>query len=131
MKTTYYRVACTREHEMSGAGLGYEEIYGDGPRFFWDRADALVRCDVLNCTNSEDLTGCYSVEVGRVYADGSWDDDGNTHARAQLGMGADAVTAYRCLGCGLVVDMAEGDELPRGDERCSHEFEPLAEGTRP
>ncbi len=30
---------------------------------------------------------------------------------------------YRCLSCGRVVEIEEGDTLPRDTERCSHEFE--------
>ena len=32
---------------------------------------------------------------------------------------------YACLGCGLTVTIAEGDEFPRDDEKCQHEFEPI------
>ena len=30
---------------------------------------------------------------------------------------------YHCLACGRTVEMAYGDEFPRDDERCSHQWE--------
>lgn len=41
---------------------------------------------------------------------------------------------YHCMNCGMIVDIADGDELPRDDEHCSHEFEkpaPAAAGELP
>jgi len=80
----YYRVVCDREAEMAGAGLGHEEIYGDGPRFFWNLHSARERCSDLNRFGSDDLRDTYSVEAGGVYSDGSWDDSDNSYAREQL-----------------------------------------------
>ena len=34
---------------------------------------------------------------------------------------------HHCLSCGMTVEMADGDEFPRDDERCSHQFEPSVE----
>ena len=38
---------------------------------------------------------------------------------------------YRCLGCGRTVERAEGEKLPEGDERCSHEWEPVEDDGDP
>jgi hypothetical protein len=78
---TYYKVTCSRAHEMAGAGLGYEEIYGDD-RYFWDEAAAAKHAEYLS--GSGDLQDAYSIEERRVYADGSFDDDGDDYAWGQL-----------------------------------------------
>lgn len=33
------------------------------------------------------------------------------------------MSLYRCLNCGQQVYREPGESMPRGDERCSHEFE--------
>lgn len=41
------------------------------------------------------------------------------------------MSEYYCLSCGFICEREDGEELPRGDERCSHEFEltdPQSEG---
>jgi hypothetical protein len=82
---TYYKVTCAEEHDMAGAGLGYEEIYGDGPRFFWDQKQAKQRAVELNAqTASDNGAGTYTVQARHAYDDGSWDDLGNLCARVQL-----------------------------------------------
>lgn len=30
---------------------------------------------------------------------------------------------YKCLSCGRIIERDEGEELPPGDEHCSHEWE--------
>jgi hypothetical protein len=89
MARTYYRVVTSRAFEMAGAGLGYDETYGDSPRFFWDRAGAEARAAELNESGSRDLRGTYAVEEGRVYDDGRFDDEDSAYAREQL-FGEDA-----------------------------------------
>jgi hypothetical protein len=84
---TYYRVTTSLEHEMAGAGLGYEEMYGSQPRYYWDREDAQKRAHAFNTDGNydPDLAGTYFVEERCVYDDGLWDDSDDQYAREQLG----------------------------------------------
>lgn len=85
--TVYYRVATTLEHEMAGAGLGYDEMYGDGPRYFWDRNDADKRIAELNASLAGDpLQNTYWVDERMVYQDGDFDDKYDASAREQLAL---------------------------------------------
>jgi hypothetical protein len=89
MARTYYRVVTSRAFEMAGAGLGCEAMYGDGPSFFWDRAEAEARAAELNGSGSADLHRTYTVKEGRVYDDDRFDDEDSAYAREQL-FGEDA-----------------------------------------
>lgn len=84
---TYYKITCTREHEMAGAGLGYDEIFGDAVRYHWRREEAEVVAAKLN---NEFLRGGYGVEERKVYDDGPWDDEGDRYAAEQLGLGRES-----------------------------------------
>lgn len=80
---TYYKVVCGDEQEMTG--LGYEEIYGSRPRFFWSRPAAERRAAELNSPEWGDAgCGSYRVESRQWYDDGSWDDEGDDYAQRQL-----------------------------------------------
>lgn len=82
---TYYKVICSEEQQMAGAGLGYEEIFGSEPRYFWSLEKANHRAKQLNSPEYGDAgAGTYSVEECKVYDDGSFDDDGSPVARRQL-----------------------------------------------
>ena len=83
---TYYKITCTREDEMTGAGLGYAEIFGSEGRYFWDSIEATQTCLRLNAIEDEDLRGTYHVEERGIYEDGSYDDDGSKVAAEQLGL---------------------------------------------
>jgi hypothetical protein len=85
MTRTYYRVVCRREADMDGAGLGYEDVYGDGPRYFWSPAEAARAAARLNGTGSADLRGTYSVEARHLRGDDDLDDE-DDYARPQLGL---------------------------------------------
>lgn len=90
MTKTYYKIVCSKEHQMNGAGLGYDEIFGDYRRYWWDRATAEDQAGILNrCIGScgLELQGTYSIRERLMYADGSWDDDGDSHSADQLGIG--------------------------------------------
>lgn len=85
MTKTYYKVVSSEESVMAGAGLGYEEIYGNRPRYYWSREQAKQRAALLNSPEYGDAgSGTYSVEERQFYHDGSFDDDADTYAREQL-----------------------------------------------
>lgn len=87
MPTIYFKVVCSEEAAMAGAGLGYSEIYGDRPRYFWDHGQASARARQLNSPEYGDAgCGSYAVEARQVYGDGTFDDDDDAYAIAQLGL---------------------------------------------
>jgi hypothetical protein len=80
METMYYKIVCSRESEMTGAGLGYVEIFGHESRYFRTRKEAIKQAHRLNhwpC--DDDLNGTYSVQERN---DG--DDAGDENCREQL-----------------------------------------------
>jgi hypothetical protein len=92
MAHTYYRITTTREPEMAGAGLGYDEMYGGWPRYFWTPEAANMVLGHLNGEGDwdkrgpDDLVGTYRIEERRVYPDGRYDDEYDPCAREQLGI---------------------------------------------
>lgn len=83
----YFKVVCAQEEEKAGAGLGYEELFGSRPRYFWDEHDASKRAQMLNAaTQGHRAYGDYAVEMRNVYDDGSFDDEDDNFARQQLGL---------------------------------------------
>jgi hypothetical protein len=82
---TYYKIVLDREHELAGAGLGYDELFGDALRYYWDRGAAQRAAVWLN-EMGEDETGTYRIVERHCYADGSWDDEGDAYAAEQLSL---------------------------------------------
>lgn len=99
MAATYFKIECSREFEMAGAGLGYEEIFGDEPRYFLDRGEADATCERLNSSGSDDLNGTYNV------AERNEGDDADDYYCARQ----------------IVAAWIEKIESAFGDYRCSHE----------
>jgi hypothetical protein len=77
----YYKILCSREQEMAGAGLGYAEIFGYEPRYFHIRHQAEAYAHALNHSpsGSDYLNGTYSVQERN---DG--DDADDYHCAKQL-----------------------------------------------
>ena len=74
MPKRYYKVVLEGELVNYGGGIGYEELFGDQPRYFWERSQAERR--------ATELGG--SVNERRIYDDGSFDDEDDDFARQQL-----------------------------------------------
>ncbi len=78
----YFKITTTAESAAGGAGLGYESLYGNGPRYFWDYEEAVGRCRDLNNDEPGDyLNGTYSIHERFM-----GDDDGDDYAKRQLGL---------------------------------------------
>jgi hypothetical protein len=84
----YYKVVCDQEGEAGGAGIGYEELFGDSAAYFWTRDEADRVAARLNDEQAGAETAyTYRVERRAAYDDGSWDDEGDEYAVGQLGLG--------------------------------------------
>ncbi len=95
----YFKIMCSSEAELAGAGLGYKEIFGDGSRYFWDRAQAQVRAAELNAVCDE-LGGTYSV-ARRTKGDD--DDDAYFQAFLEDGMVMTVADLLEEYGFGMVL----------------------------
>jgi len=80
---TYFKVVSTREAD---GVLGYEELYGNGPRYFLLRLVAEANAAAMNRDGfgSVELVGTYSVEERKMYDDGTADDSDDEFFRRQI-----------------------------------------------